>query len=167
MDKNLNDLLLIDQEIGEFFEDNVDLSEKELSELFEKKNFVSKAMKIIQKLSSKNILELIKRCRYLTNYIDFKKFIKKYPLNKTYLKHNKDMYIEEYRKLRNMCFCLSDISSDYMDFQEYMNVLDVDNIEYYLLENMPNDQIYSLSCDTDDWLQKLYYFSFLKKEKSS
>ena len=167
MDKKLNSLLMIDQEIGDFLEENNDLSDNEISTLFEEKNFVGKALKIVQKLSNRNIIELIKRSRYLNMYIDLKKYVKRYPLNKSYLKNNKEMYIEEYKKLRNMCFYLSDIAIDYNDFQEYMNVLDVDNVEAYLLKNMPNDQIYTLSMDTNDWLQKLYYFSFLKNKKSN
>lgn len=167
MDKKLYDLLQIDQEIGDFLIDNRDLDDEEFNDLFEKKGFVSKALKLIQKLSNKNIMEFIKRNQYLYNYIDLKKYIKKYPINKTYLKSNKEMYIEEYKKLRNMCFYISDIAIDYNDFQEYMDILDVNNIEMYLLGNMPNDQIYTLSKGTTDWLQKLYYFSFFKKKKNS
>lgn len=163
MDKNLNDLLIIDQEIGDFLYENDNLSDDELNSKFEKKGFINKALKIIAKLSSKNVIELLKRSRYLNNFIDIKKFIKRYPLNKTYLKQNKNMYIEEYQKLRKTCLYFSEIAVNYNEFQEYMNVLDIDNIECYLLENMPNDQIYKLSCDTGDWEQKLFYFSFLKK----
>ena len=47
-----------------------------------------------------------------------------------------------------------------------MKILDTDNIESYLLSHMPNEQIYELSQETDEWDEKLYYFSFLKnKEK--
>ena len=65
-----------------------------------------------------------------------------------------------------MCFYLSDIANNYQDFNEYMKKLDVDNIEKYLLENMPNEQIYELSKETGIWEEKLYYFSFLKREKT-
>lgn len=164
MDKKLNDLLIIDQKIGDFLYENDTLSENELSIKFEESNFIDRAMKILSRLSSKNVIELLKRSRYLNNFIDLKKYIKKYPINKNFLKKNSDMYIEEYKKLRNMCLYLSDISLDYSEFQEYMTVLDVDNIELYLLKHMPNDQIYSLSKDTTDWMQKLYYFSYLKEK---
>ena len=166
MDKNLNDLLIIDQEIGDFFYENEELTDNELNMKFEEKNYINKALKIISKLSSKNVIELLKRSRYLNSFIDLKKFIKKYPLNKTYLKEHQDMYLEEYHKLRKMCFYLSDIAIDYNEFLDYMKILDTDNIESYLLSHMPNEQIYELSQETDEWDEKLYYFSFLKnKEK--
>lgn len=163
MNKKLNDLLIIDQEIGDFLYKNNDLNDNELSVKFEESNFVNKALKILSKLSNKNVFELLKRSRYLNTFIDIKKFIKKYPINKTYLKENKDMYIEEYHKLHNMCLYISSISNDYKEFNEYMNILDVDNIECYLLNHMSNEQIYFLSNETTDWSQKLYYFSFLKR----
>ena len=166
MDKNLNDLLIIDQEIGDFFYENEELTDNELNMKFEEKNYINKALKIISKLSSKNVIELLKRSRCLNSFIDLKKFIKKYPLNKTYLKEHQDMYLEEYHKLRKMCFYLSDIAIDYNEFLDYMKILDTDNIESYLLSHMPNEQIYELSQETDEWDEKLYYFSFLKnKEK--
>lgn len=166
MDKNLNDLLIIDQEIGDFFYENEELTDNELNMKFEEKNYINKALKIISKLSSKNVIELLKRSRYLNSFIDLKKFIKKYPLNKTYLKEHQEMYLEEYHKLRKMCFYLSDIAIDYNEFLDYMKILDTDNIESYLLSHMPNEQIYELSQETDEWDEKLYYFSFLKnKEK--
>lgn len=164
MNKDLNDLLIIDQEIGDFFYENEGLSDNELNDSFDKKHFVDKALKKVAKLSSKNVLEAIKRSRYLNQFIDLKKFIKKYPLNKSYLKKNKELYLDEYMKLKKTCLLLSDIAIDYKEFREYMDILDVDNIEYYLLENMSNKQIYTLSNETHDWMQKLYYFSFLKEE---
>ena len=167
MNKNLNDLLIIDQEIGDFLYQNSNLNDDELNTKFEEQNYVGKALKIINKLSSKNVIELIKRSSYLNSFIDIKKFIKKYPLNKSYLKKNKELYLEEYHKLRNICYYFSDIANNYQEFQEYMDIIDADNVESYLLENMPNEQIYSLSNETADWSQKLFYFSFFKvKEKN-
>lgn len=165
MDKNLNNLLMIDQEIGEFFYENNDLSDSELSSEFEKKDYVNRSIKLIKKLSSKNVIELIKRSRYLNSFIDLKKFVKKYPLNKKYLKTNKSEYIEEYRKLQKICFYLSDIAKDYREFHEYMQVLDADNVEDYLLKNMPNEQIYTLASETGLWEEKLYFFSYFKQKK--
>lgn len=164
MDKNLNDLLIIDQEIGDFFYENNDLPNEELNDKFEKENFREEALKKIKKLSNKNVLELLRRSTYLPSFINIKSFIKKYPLNKSYLKKNKDMYLSEYQKLRKTCNYLSDISADYNEFLEYMRVLDADNVERYLLEHMPNEQIYELSCLTPEWAEKLFYFSFFKKK---
>ena len=130
---------------------------------FEKENYVSKALKIINKLSSKNVLEVLKRSRYLGDFIDLKRFLKPYKINKKYLKENKEMYIEEYKRLRNTCYLISSIVRNNNEFNEYMDVLNVDNVEEYLLHNMPNEQIYALASETGVWDEKLFYFSFLKK----
>ena len=163
MDKDLNDLLMIDQKIGDFYFENTNLPDDEFTEKFEQTNYINKALKIIKKLSGKKVLELLKRSNYLKNFIDLKKFLKPYKINKKSLKENNSLYIEEYKKLRNTCYLISDIASSNYDFEEYMDVLDVDNIETYLLKNMPNDQIYKLSLETGAWEEKLFYFSFLKK----
>ncbi len=165
VDKKLNDLLIIDQKIGDFFYNNEDLSENDFFDKFEKTRYIDKALKIMNKLSNKNVIELLKRNCYLKEFIDFKKFIREYPLNKTYLKQNKDMYIEEYKKLRRTCYYISDIARDNKEFEEYMDVLKVDDVEKYLLSNMPNEQIYSLASETSFWDEKLYLFSYFKNKK--
>ena len=165
MDDKLNKLLLIDQEIGDFLYENDFLTEDEIANKFEEKDFVGKAMKIIKKLSNNNLIELLKRSRYLSSFIDLKRFIKKYPLNKAKLKKNNSLYIEEYHRLQNICFRINDISFDKEEFNEYLDILDVDNVEKYLLEHMPNEQIYTLANENGIWEEKLYYFSFLKNVK--
>ena len=163
MDKNLNDLLIIDQKIGDFYYENNTLTNDEFIKKFDTTDYVSKALKLINKLSGRKVLELLKRSNYLIDFIDLKKFLKPYKINKKYLKENNDMYIVEYKKLRNICFMISDIATSNYDYEEYMNVLNIDNISDYLLHNMPNNQIYALSCETGLWEEKLFYFSFLKK----
>ena len=56
MDDKLNKLLLIDQEIGDFLYENDFLTEDEIANKFEEKDFVGKAMKIIKKLSKNNLI---------------------------------------------------------------------------------------------------------------
>ena len=163
MNEKLNKIMILDQEIMDFIEYNHELSDLEFEDKFQEKKYVDKIIKLLQKMNSHDLIEVIKRCRCISNFVDLKKFIKKYPLNKTYLKKNQEMYIEEYRNLQKTCYCLSDISSNVNEFQDYMKLLNVDDTEKYLLTNMPNDQIYNLACSTGMWDEKLYYFSFLKK----
>lgn len=165
MNKDLNDLLMIDQEIGDFLYENNQIDDLEFNNLFEEKKFVDRALKMLRKLSSKNIIEVVRRSRYLNSFIDLKKYIKKYPINKKYLKNNQNEYINEYHKLRNICMHLSDIVESFDEYYDYMDLLDVDNVEVYLLTEMPNDQIYTLASETEDWSLKLYYFSYFKKKK--
>ena len=164
MNDNLNKILMIDQDIQDFIIDNEDLSDLEFEDKFYQKCYIDKAISILKKMNGKDMIEVIKRCRYLWNFIDLKKFMKRYPLNKTYLNNNKDMYIEEYRNLQKTCYSLSDISTNIKEFQDYLNILAVDDTEKYLLTNMPNDQIYALASSTGMWDEKLYFFSFFKKD---
>ena len=163
MNENINNLLIIDQEIRDFTRDNYELSEEEFDKLFSKKKFISKAKSILNKLNSKELVEAIKRSEYIWSYIDLGYYIKKYPIDKAYLKNNEDKYIEEYKNLQKFCMHVSELTNDYNEFFRYACILDIDGVEEYLLSNMPNDQIYELSKETDDWSQKLFYFSFLKK----
>ncbi len=163
MNEEINDLLIIDQEIRDFTRDNYELSEEEFNSLFDKKKFIAKAKKILDKLNSRELVEAIKRSEYIWSYINLGYYIKKYPIDKTYLKNNSDKYFDEYKELQKFCIHVSELSNDYNEFDKYANILDIDGAEEYLLKHMPNDQIYKLSQETDDWIQKLFYFSFLKK----
>ena len=58
---------------------------------------------------------------------------------------------------------ISELTNNYKQFYQYADQIDIDGAEEYLLTNMPNDQIYELSKETNDWIQKLFYFSFFKK----
>lgn len=164
MNDNLNKILMIDQSIQDFIYNNQELSELEFEDKFYQKKYIDKAVSILKKMNSKDLIEVIKRCRCLWNFVDLRKFIKRYPLNKTYLKNNQEMYIEEYRNLQKICYSISDISNDANEFQDYMRILNVLDTEEYLLTNMPNDQIYSLASSTSMWNEKLYFFSFFKKD---
>ena len=161
----LNKLLIIDQNIRDFFSDNCELSEEEFNSLFEEKGYVEKAIKILNRLKRKDRIEAIKRCEYIWNFIDISKYMIKYPIDKDYLRHNKEKYIDEYKKLQDFCLRISDCANTYKEFDNYARKLDIDGVEDYLLRHMPNDQLYKLSCGTTDWLQKLFYFSYFKRER--
>ena len=163
MNENINNLLIIDQEIRDFTRDNYELSEEDFNNLFEKKKFISKAKRILNKLNRKELVEAIKRSEYIWDYIDLGYYIKKYPIDKAYLKKNSDKYLDEYKNLQKFCMHVSELSNNYKEFYQYADIIDIDGAEEYLLSNMPNEQIYELSKETNDWIQKLFYFSFLKK----
>ena len=88
MNEEINNLFIIDQEIRDFTRDNYELSEEEFNSLFDKKKFIVKAKQILDKLNSKELVEAIKRSEYIWSYINLGYYIKKYPINKTYLKKN-------------------------------------------------------------------------------
>ena len=164
MNENINSLLIIDQEIRDFTRDNYELPDNEFNELFDKKKYIPQAQSLLKKLNSKDIIEVVKRSEYLWTYLDLGHYIRKYPIDKVYLKNNNDKYIEEYKNLQNFSMHISELSNNFEEFYRYATILDIDGVEEYLLSNMPNSQIYELSNETNDWNQKLFYFSFLKKD---
>ena len=164
MNENINNLLVIDQEIRDFTRDNYELPEDEFNELFEENKYIERAKKLLNKLNSKELIEVIKRSEYIWSYLDLGYYMRKYPIDKAYLKLNNDKYIEEYKNLQKFSFHISELANDFDEFYRYANILDIDGVEEYLLSNMPNNQIYELSNETNDWNQKLFYFSFLKKD---
>ena len=149
---------MIEQEIRDFTCDNYELSEDEFNNLFEELKFVSRVKRILKKINSKDLVEAIKISEYIWPYIDLGYYIKRYPINKAYLKNNKDKYIDKYKNLQKFYMHASELYNDYQEFYKYANILDIDKAEEYLLSNMPNEQIYQLSKETNDWIQK-----FLKK----
>ena len=160
----ISKLLIIDQSIRDFINENYELSEEEFNDNFDSRGFIEQAERILNRLSRKDLIEAIKRCEYIWSFIDVSNYMYKYPINKKYLKENKDQYIVEYKSLQNFCEHVSTLANNYKDFDTYAKKLDIDNVEDYLLRHMPNDQLYKLSCGTTDWLQKLFYFSYFKKE---
>jgi len=160
----INKLLIIDQSIRDFINDNYELSEEEFNSNLDSCGYIDKAEKILNKLNRKDLIEAIKRCEYIWSYIDVSNYMYKYPIDKKYLKENEDQYIVEYKSLQKFCEHVSTLANNYQEFSFYAEKLDIDNVEDYLLKHMPNDQLYKLSCGTKDWLQKLFYFSYFKKD---
>ena len=165
MDESLNKLLIIDQNLREFVNDNCELSDEDFEIQLSEIGYLDKAVNILNKLNHRNRIEAIKRCDYLWDFIDLSKFVVKYPIDKEYLRNNEDQYIEEYKSLNDLCLHISRIATSRKEFSSLVKKLDIDNVEEYLLRHMPNDQLYKLSLDTNDWLQKLFYFSYFKKDK--
>jgi hypothetical protein len=161
----ISKLLIIDQSIRDFINENYELSEEEFDSKFANEGYIDKAVNILNRLNRKNIIEAIKRCEYIWSFIDIADYLPKYPLDKKYLKENVDQYIVEYKTLQDFCNHVSDLANNYNEFSDYAKKLDIDGVEDYLLKHMPNEQLYKLSNQTTDWLQKLFYFSYFKKDR--
>ena len=90
-------------------------------------------------------------------------FLKKYHVNKKAIKEDPKRCLDEYDKLNVICETISENSVNSKEFLEYMQILDMDNVQEYLLKMMPNNDLNILANRTGDWNEKLYYYSFLKK----
>jgi len=99
MSENLNKILMIDQNIQEFIVDNEDLSDLEFEDKFYQKRYIDKAISILKKINSKDMIEVIKRCRCLWHFVDFRRFVKKYPLNKTFLRKSSLIFFSKKSKV--------------------------------------------------------------------
>ena len=141
MSDNIAKLMRIEQNIVKFIDENNDLSDKLLDDKFEETHYIEKCINIIKKMSNKEILEAIKRLDYINMFVDYKVFLKKYRVNKKALKEDPKLCLEEYDKLNNICEVIGENSNNKKEFLEYMQILDIDNAQEYLLKMMPNDDL--------------------------
>ena len=127
----------------------------------EEKNLIFKLDKKLNKLNNNELIYLLKNGTIIHQVLDVLVYFKKYKINKKELKERKS-YKEELDKLNNF---IEDIRDSVINEKEYMYICskcDVDNIANYLLDNMTNEDIMSLSNKSDDWNYKLFLYGNLK-----
>lgn len=162
MSDNYIKLLHIDNDIVNFIDEHKELKDKELDKLFEKTDYIEKAIKIIEHTSNNDILEIMINSEYLCYFIDFKVYLKEYHVNKTHLEETKE-YKEELDKLDRIGSTL--FSKFSKEFQELEAILKLNNAYETIYKLMPNEMLSELANKSTDWMEKLYYYSFFKTNK--
>ena len=166
MSENLNKLMHLEQSIIKFIDDNSNIDDPTIDERFQETHYVDKCINILKRMSNKDVLESLKRFEYIRMFVDFKVFLKKYTINKKEIKENPHNCLLEYDKINNLCLTISEISDNRRDFMDYLKILDVDCVIEWLLRHMPNEDLWSLSKRTTDWVEKLYYYSYFKNNNN-
>lgn len=115
-------------------------------------------------MNNNDVIESLKRFEYIRMFVDFKVFLKKYIINKKSIKENPQNCLLEYNKLNSICQTISEVSENRKEFISYLQILDVNTSNEWLLCHMPNEDLMKLANDSTDWTEKLYYYSYLKKE---
>lgn len=163
MSENLHKLLILDQKIQKFIEDNQDLSDPTLDSRFDETNYVKKSLTILNKMTNNDIVEAFIRCDNISIFIDIKRFLKKYILDKKKLAEDPKNYLKKYRDLNKMCEEISNLCQTKKELDYCLDTMKIDDCLEYLLKKMPNEDILILSNESTDWVEKLYYYSFFKK----
>lgn len=163
MSENVSKLMHLEQLIIDFLDSNPDCDDPTVEERFENTHYVEKCINILKKMSNKDVLESLRRFRYIRMFVDFKVFLKKYVIDKKSIKEDPKNCLVEYDKLNKVCETISIVSDSKNEFLSYLKILDVDSSIEWLLKHMPNEELMALANRSTDWTEKLYYFSYFKK----
>ena len=155
MSDNLYKIINLEDELTELFFNGKRNDDLEVIEL------VSKIERILPKLNNKEILYLLKNGTSIHDVLDIVVYLKKYKINKKELKEE-NSYKEELKKLNNFIEMVSDSSINENEYMYICMKCDVDQVASYLLSHMTNEDIMSLSNESDDWNYKLFLYGNLK-----
>lgn len=164
MSENIAKLMNLERLIIKFIDENPNVDDPEIDARFEETHYVERCINLLKRMNCKEVLEAFRRFEYIRIFVDFKVFLKKYPISKKEIKENPKNCLMEFDKLNSVCDLISDVSNNKVEFLEYIKILDVDNTLEYLLKNMPNEDLNILAQRSTDWNEKLYYYSYLKKD---
>lgn len=158
-------LMHLEQLIIEFIDNNPDYNDPTIDERFEQTHYVEKCINILKRMSNKEVLESLRRFEYIRMFVDFKVFLKKYTIDKKSIKEDPNNCLIEYDKLNTICESIGKALNNSKDFMSYLQILDIEPSIEWLLRKMPNNDLMILANRTTDWTEKLYYFSYFKKDK--
>ena len=155
MSDNLYKVLELENDLYELDIDNNGIGTDE------EKKLISKLDKFLNKLTNNELIYLLNNGTIIHQVLDVLMYFKKYKINKKEIKENKS-YKEELNKLNNF---IENIRDSVLNEEEYMYICskcDVDNVANFLLNNMSNEDIMSLSNESNDWNYKLFLYGNLK-----
>lgn len=155
MSDNLLKIMKLEEQLSEFLEKRIDATNEECEKV------VSSVGKLLDKLDNDELLYLLSDESCIHQFVDITAYFKKYKINKAKLKEEKN-YQETFRKLNLFVERIRNVS---ICEEEYMTICQkcaVDDVSNYLLSKMTNEEIMSLSFETDDWNYKLFLFANLK-----
>lgn len=156
MSENLRKIINLEEKLGLLLEDGIDTTNVKCESI------VFSISNLLKKASNDDLIYLLLNGDYIHTVIDITAYFKKYKINKKKIKEE-NLYKESFKKLS---LFVERIRSASICEEEYMYICsrcDVDNVSSYLLTNMKNEDIMSLSQESDDWNYKLFLFENLKK----
>ncbi len=155
MSENLVKILKFEDQLADLFENGIDTTNTKGEEI------VLEISKLLKKASNDDLLYLLLNCNYIHKVIDVTTYFKKYKINKKNLASEKN-YKETFEKLSLFVERIHEASVCESEYLFICSKCDVDNIASFLLKNMSNEDIMSLSNASDDWNYKLFLFENLK-----
>ena len=155
MSDNLYKVLDLENDLSELYYQNLKLESEQVQ------NILSKLEKVLGKLNNTELIYLLKNGTIIHQVLDVLIYFKKYKINKKELKEN-NSYKEEFNKLNKF---IEEIRDSVWNEDEYMYICskcEVDTVASFLLSQMSNEDIMSLSNASDDWNYKLFLYGNLK-----
>lgn len=171
MSKGLHDIIELDKELTKFLDENssgkqTDFLEKKLNKKWpEKKDyFLEKADDIFSKMNNLDLLLAIASTDEIAQIVDIFSYFKEITPDIEIMKAHPNELIPYYLKILSdkETFMLLSINGYY--YLEVKNKIKFEEIEKFILQNMSNEELMILAQESKIWLDKLYYYGFLKKE---
>ena len=155
MSDNLYKILEIENDLIDLYYDNKKIDTDE------EKKIISKLDRLLKKLNNMELIYLLKNGTAIHKAIDILIYFKEYKINKKEIKEN-NSYKEELTKLNRFIDSISDAVWNENEYMYICSKCKVDDVADYLLKNMSNEDIMSLSNDSSDWNYKLFLYGNLK-----
>ena len=155
MSDNLYKVLNLENDLSELYYQNLKLESEQVQII------ITKLEKVLVKLNNTELIYLLKNGTIIHQVLDVLVYFKKYKINKKKLKET-NSYKEEFNKLNKF---IEEIRDSVWNEDEYMYICskcDVDTVASFLLSQMSNEDIMSLSNASDDWNYKLFLYGNLK-----
>jgi hypothetical protein len=156
MSSDLQKILDLEIKLDDYTEQGLDASNSRCESI------ILKMSKLLQKLNNSDLIYILQNGTSIHKVIDVDVYFKKYKINKKEIKE-KNTYKDEFRKLNTFIEMVRDVALSEDEYMYICNKCDVDNIALFLLSNMKNEDIMSLSQESDDWNYKLFLYGNLKK----
>lgn len=156
MNENLQKIMDLEDKLSIMLEDGIDTTNVECEKV------VFKISKLLEKSNNDDLIYLLLNGDYIHMVIDVTAYFKKYKINKKKIK-SENLYKEEFKKLSAFVERIRYASICEEEYMYICQKCNVDEVAAYLLQNMPNEDIMSLSQESDDWNYKLFLYGNFKK----
>lgn len=156
MSENLKKIIDLEEELANFLEKEIDANDTNCE------NIILKISKLLEKINNEELIYILLNMEYIHRVINVSAYFKKYKINKKKIKEE-NSYKEAFKKLGLFVERIRECSICEEEYMYICNKCDVDNVANYLLNNMSNEDIMTLSQESDDWNYKLFLFENLKK----
>ena len=171
--ENVDSILDLDKEVQDFLDryasgKKADYYEKELNKQWKLHGdeFVKRADKILKKMSNAELMYTILGTERIKDITEIFEYFKPYKIDVEYLKEHPDKAKEYYYEnlMQQDAIQKTAINKYYYDIIMDKNYFE--EIEKYVLSQMNNEELMELADSSKDWYEKLYYYGFLKPDKT-
>lgn len=156
MSENLRKIIDLEEQLSFSFD------KSNITTDLEVENIVLKISKLLEKINNEELIYLLLNGEEIHKVLDITIYFKKYKINKKKIQ-TENSYKEAFKKLGLFVERIREASISEEEYMFICKKTEVDNVASYLLDKMSNEDIMTLSQESDDWNYKLFLFENLKK----